>query len=75
MLIKVKVFPGSAEEEVVKKSEDAFDVWVQEEPVRGMANRAVVRVLASYLKISESKTSCSPLPTSKKIRDSDLYRR
>jgi len=55
MLIKVKVFPGSAEEEVVKKSEDAFDVWVQEEPVRGMANRAVVRVLASYLKISESK--------------------
>ena len=55
MLIKVKVFPKSREEKVVEKSNDSFEVWVREEPKRGLANKAVIRILASYFGISESK--------------------
>jgi len=55
MLIKVKVFPSSKREEVIKKSEDSFEVKIKEKPEKGRANREVVRVLSSYFKISESK--------------------
>lgn len=55
MLIKVKVFPNSKEEEIIKKSEDSFEVSVREAPVMGMANRAVVKAIALYFGILESK--------------------
>ena len=55
MLIKVKVFPNSKEEEIIKKSEDSFDVSVKEKPIMGMANKAVISALSSYFKISESE--------------------
>ena len=55
MLIKVKVFPESKKEEVVKKSEDSFEVWVIERPIRGEANRAVIRLLSRYFSVSLEK--------------------
>jgi len=55
MLIKVKVFPKSREEKIVEKSKDSFEVWVKEEPERGLANKAVIRILASYFGVAESK--------------------
>lgn len=55
MLIKAKVFPNSKKTEIIKKSEDSYEVRVKEKPVRGEANRAVISVLTSFLKISESK--------------------
>ena len=54
MLIKVKVFPNSKKEEIVKKSEDSFEIKVREKPVMGLANRGVARILSSYFKVSES---------------------
>jgi len=55
MLIKVKVFPNSKKEEVIKKSEDSFEVKVKAKPEKGMANKEVVKVLSVYFKIPESK--------------------
>ena len=55
MLIKVKVFPNSKKEEIIKKSEDSFEVKVKEKPEKGRANKEVVRVLSCYFKIPESK--------------------
>ena len=55
MLIKVKVFPNSKKEEIIKKSEDSFEIRVKEKPEKGKANREVVRILSSYFKIPESK--------------------
>jgi len=55
MLIKVKVFPNSKKEGIVKKSEDSFEVKVKEKPLEGRANKAVIKTLALYFKIPESK--------------------
>jgi hypothetical protein len=55
MLVKVKVFPNSKKEEVVKKAEDSFEVKVRERPMMGLANRGVIKALSSYFKIPESK--------------------
>ena len=55
MLIKVKVFPNSKEEEIIKKSEDSFEVKVKEKPVKGLANRAVINVLSLYFKVPVSR--------------------
>ena len=55
MLIKVKVFPNSKKQEIIKKSEDSFDVKVKAKPIKGEANREVIKVLALYFKIPESK--------------------
>lgn len=55
MLIKVKVFPNSKKEEIIRKSEDSFEVKVREKPKMDMANRRVVKILASYFKTPEAK--------------------
>lgn len=51
MLIKVKVFPNSKKEEIIKKSEDNFEIKIKEKALKGLANRAVISTLSSYFKI------------------------
>jgi len=53
MLIKVKVLPDSKKQEIVKKSQDSFEIKVKQAPIRGEANRGVIKVLAEYFKTSE----------------------
>lgn len=53
MLIKVKVFPSAGKQEIIKKSQDSFEIWVKEKPIQGQANRAVISALASYLRIPQ----------------------
>ena len=55
MLIKVKVFPGSKKEEIIKRSEDSFEIKVKAKPVKGLANRAVINTLSLYFKTPISK--------------------
>jgi len=55
MLIKAKIFPNSRKEEVIKKSEDSFEIKVKEKPVMGLANRGATKILSSYFKIPKSK--------------------
>jgi uncharacterized protein YggU (UPF0235/DUF167 family) len=55
MFLKVKVFPNSKKEEIIKKSEDEFEINVKEKDERGRANKRVKEVLARYLNISEEK--------------------
>jgi uncharacterized protein len=42
-------------EEIVKRKDDEFEVKVKEKAEEGRANRAVIKVLANYFKIDESK--------------------
>lgn len=55
MFIKIKTHPQSKEEKILKKSEDSFEVYVKEKAERGLANKAVIKVLAAYFKMPASK--------------------
>lgn len=55
MFIKVKVFSNSKEEVITKKSENSFEIKTKEKAERGLANQAVLKILASYFKIPSSK--------------------
>jgi hypothetical protein len=52
MLIKVKVFPGSKEEQIIEKSKDSFEIRVKEKPQMGLANKAVISLVSYYFEIS-----------------------
>lgn len=54
-LIKVKVFPASKKEQVIKKLDDSFEIRVKEKPKNGEANRAVLSALAAYFNIPVSR--------------------
>jgi Uncharacterised ACR, YggU family COG1872. len=55
MFLKVKVFAGCKKEEIIQKKDDEFEVIVKEKAEKGRANKAVIKVLANYFKIDESK--------------------
>ncbi|MDD5433236.1 MAG: DUF167 domain-containing protein [Candidatus Pacebacteria bacterium] len=52
MQIKIKVKTKAREEKVMKIGEDSFEVYVKALPEKGKANKAVVKALAKYLKVS-----------------------
>ncbi len=51
MLISVKAFPDSKKQEIIKKSEQSFEIKVKEKPIAGAANRAIAFMLASYFEV------------------------
>ena len=55
MLIKVKAFSNSKEDKVVKKNEDSFDVFVEAEAERNMANKRIIELLAEYFNLPQAK--------------------
>ena len=56
MKILVKVAPNSRVEEVHKEA-DRWLVRVKEPPREGKANRAVIKLLAEYFKVSQGSVS------------------
>lgn len=54
MKIFVKAKPLAREEKIKKLDNTHFEVSVTEPPVRGAANRAIIRALADYFKINPS---------------------
>ena len=55
MKIFVKAKPNAKEEKIEKISENSFIVWVKAPPRNGLANRAIIQVLAEYFKTSPSR--------------------
>ena len=55
MLIKVKVYPQSNENLIIKKSEDSYVIKVKEKAERGEANQRVKKILAEYFHVSIGK--------------------
>jgi len=48
LLIKVKVYPNSRKEEVLKHSEDRYEVWVRARAEKKAANEEVIELLTNY---------------------------
>jgi len=55
MFIKVKVFPDSKKDEIVKKADDRFEIKVKEKAKNGLANKKVIEILSKYLNVPEEK--------------------
>lgn len=55
MKIFIKASPNSKHERIEKLDETHYCVWVKEPPVKGLANQAIIRVLAEYFKSSPLK--------------------
>ena len=55
MLIRVKVFPNSNRDEIIKKREDSYEIKVREKAEEGAANEKVLQILSSYFKLPENK--------------------
>jgi len=53
MLIKVKAYPNSKEEKIIKKNENSFDVFVEEEAERNMANKRIIELIAEYFNVPQ----------------------
>jgi len=65
MKIFVKVKPKAREEKVEKVDDVNFRVSVKQSPEKGKANQAVIRVLADYFDISQSKINIASGSTSR----------
>lgn len=55
MYFKIKVHPNSKKNQVIRKAEDTFEIFVRAKPVDGKANDAVLDLLCEYLNIPRSK--------------------
>ncbi|OGK33349.1 hypothetical protein A3F57_00995 [Candidatus Roizmanbacteria bacterium RIFCSPHIGHO2_12_FULL_36_11] len=55
MLIKVKVYPQSDENVIIKKSEDSYVIKVKEKAEKGEANRRLKEILAGYFYLPPGK--------------------
>jgi uncharacterized protein YggU (UPF0235/DUF167 family) len=55
MFLKVKAFPDSKKEEVIEKGADKFWVYVKAPASQGLANEAVLALLAKYLGVAVKK--------------------
>jgi len=54
VIIRIKVTPQSKTEGIVRE-EEIFLVRVKEPPKEGKANRAVIKLLADYFKVSQGQ--------------------
>jgi len=73
MKIAVKAKPGAGQEQVEKIDETHFVVAVQEPPIQGRANAAIVRALAAHFSIAPSRVRIISGHTSRqKIVDIEL---
>lgn len=55
MKIFVKARLSAKKEKIEKISETNFVVWVKEPPIKGKANRAIVKAIAGYFNVAPSR--------------------
>ncbi|MFH1656211.1 MAG: DUF167 family protein [Candidatus Nealsonbacteria bacterium] len=55
MFIKIKAFPKSKKERIIKKEKDSFEVYIKEKPIMRQANNKIIELLSLYFKIPKSK--------------------
>jgi len=65
MKIFIKVKPKAKEEKVEKIDDVNFKVFVKQPPEKGRANYAIIRVLADYFNVNQSKIQIVSGSTSK----------
>ena len=51
MKLDVRVKAGKKESKVIKKDFGEYEVWVKKRPVKGAANKELIKVLADYFNV------------------------
>jgi len=49
--IKVKVFPSSKKEKVIKNEDDSFEIYIREPAQNNLANRRVCEIIANHFTV------------------------
>lgn len=57
MKISVVVHPNSKKERIEKDLLDTLHIFVNQPPLEGKANRAVISAMADYFKVSKTKVN------------------
>ncbi|MHA1229633.1 MAG: DUF167 domain-containing protein [Candidatus Helarchaeota archaeon] len=52
--IKVHVIPGSKETKIVQISHDYFEIKLKAPPIKGKANKELIKVLSEFFNIKKS---------------------
>ena len=55
MLVKVKCYPNSKKQEIVKKDKESFDIKVKEKAEQGKANNKILEILSSEFDVPVNK--------------------
>ncbi len=68
MRINVHIKTGKNESKVIKKDFGEYEVWVKARPVKGAANKELIKVLADYFNVKPyclriTKGLISPIKT------------
>ena len=53
--IHILAHPKSRREEILKKDENTYEIWVREAPEEGKANQAILRLLSRHLGVPRSR--------------------
>ncbi len=53
MDINVRVKTGKKENRVIKNDFADYEVWVKSPPIRGLANKELIKVLAAHFNVKE----------------------
>ena len=48
MKIKIRIHPNSSQEKVIKISEEEYEVWLNQPPFEGKANKSLEKLLKKY---------------------------
>jgi uncharacterized protein YggU (UPF0235/DUF167 family) len=54
MRIQVKVITRTSSEKIEQLSEGQYKAWLTKAPVKGEANKALIKLLANYFSVSKS---------------------
>jgi len=65
MKIFVKVKLGAKKEKIEKVDQTHFIIFVKERPIKGAANKAIIKALADYFKVSKSEVQITSGLTSR----------
>jgi uncharacterized protein (TIGR00251 family) len=55
MRIKIRLHPGASEDKIKEVSKDNYEVWIQQHPVQGKANVALLRFMKKHFKALDVK--------------------
>jgi hypothetical protein len=51
MRIEIKIKPGKKTAKVIKQDFASYEVWVKSPPIKGAANRELLKVLSDYFNV------------------------